>query len=144
MALNLHQLKSYPKRKPGKRVGRGHGSGKGTYAGRGLKGQRARSGGRRGLNQLGIKHFLRQIPKVKGFKSFYPKFNVVNLDQLSRLFNEGETVNPDKILAKRLVDQIYPGIKILGRGKIDSAQAFSKSARDAIIKKGGAAEVIKQ
>jgi large subunit ribosomal protein L15 len=66
MTINLSELRSSKNQKKRKRVGRGNGSGRGTYSGRGQKGQRSRSGGKKGLKVKGLKTFIAQTPKRKG------------------------------------------------------------------------------
>ncbi|MFA5069918.1 MAG: 50S ribosomal protein L15 [Patescibacteria group bacterium] len=148
MISALHNLvKSQSKRKI-KRVGRGDSSGHGTYAGRGLKGQRSRSGGKNGLFKLGLQPTLRGIPKKRGFKSLYPKKAVVNLDELDKNFKEGEKVTFDILLEKKIATYSPMGLKILGSGKLTkklqvTASAFSKKAKEAIVKAGGEAREVK-
>lgn len=147
MTLSLANLSSSPQ-KSKKRIGRGHGSGRGIYSGRGQKGQRARSGGRKNLKRRGLKQFLQQLPKSRGFKSIYPQHGVVNLVDLENKFKGGELVTPEKIYQSGLLKIIYPGVKILGHGKLSKkltvhAQQFSKSAENAIKKAGGQAIVIR-
>lgn len=146
MELSLANLKSY-QRKDRKRVGRGDASGHGTYSGRGQKGQKSRSGGRKGLKRMGLKQFLRQIPKKRGFKSFYPKRQVVNIGDLEKKFKENEIITPEKLMEKGLLKSAYPGVKILAQGKLTKklivrAHGFSKSAESAIKKAGGRIEYI--
>lgn len=74
MSIKLHNLQSVIKTKPKKRVGRGNASGKGTYSGRGIKGQRARAGGRGGLKKRSImRQLIKKTPKIGGFKSLKQK-----------------------------------------------------------------------
>lgn len=147
MSLGLHNLKPAPgSRKKRKRVGRGNASGHGTYSTRGLKGQRSRSGGKSGLRYKGAKATIKNIPKKRGFKSLKPKMEIVNLEDLERKFQVGDTVDPNEMLTLGLVKDIKNGIKILGQGKLSKklivkAQGFSKSARDGIVKAGGSVEV---
>lgn len=134
---NLKPAKGANKRR--KKVGRG--GKRGTYSGRGLKGQRSRSGGKSGLKALGLKKTLQRIPKKRGFKSLKPKMEVVNLSNLNK-FNNGEKVNDRVLLKIGLISTVNNGVKVLGNGKIGkkliiTADAFSKSAEKAIIKAGG-------
>lgn len=145
MTIELHQLPS-PNHRRKRRVGRGAGSGRGTYAGRGLKGQRARSGGRRGLKVRGLKQFMMQMPKKRGFISHYPKLFVVNLSVLESHFQDGERVTEKQLIAKGLCPKLCKGVKILGTGKLNKklkveAAAFSASAKDAILNSGGSVEI---
>jgi len=147
MSLSLSQLKSI-KRKKIKRLGRGDASGHGTYATRGQKGQRARTGGRKNLKRRGLKLFLLQIPKRKGFKSSGLKFSVVNLKDLEKKFAAGSQINPSRLSQAGLVANSQTVVKILGSGRLTKklsvqAHGFSKTAKDAIIKAGGTAQIIK-
>src|SRR3989338_1388867 len=146
--LTLDNLKiNFGAKKKRKRVGRGNASGHGTYSGRGLKGQRARSGGKKGLKLRGLKQLLKNKPKIGGFKSQKGKFVIINLDQLEKNFSANEIVNPAKIIAKGLTLEIKNGIKILGQGKLTKklnvlANAFSESAKKAIMEVGGQAQLV--
>ena len=141
--LTLHNLKlAEGSKKKKRRVGRGNASGKGNYSGRGMKGQRSRSGGKNKSALRGIKSYLLRIPKSKGFKSKYPAKESVNLRDLEKIFEDGSAIYPKDLHAKGLVKTTTNGIKILGTGKLSkkfevSANAFSKTANDAIIKAGG-------
>jgi len=141
MSLNLHNLESPTRNKKKKRVGRGNASGHGTYSGRGVKGQRSRSGGKR---KAGARSpFLRQLPKLKGFKSKKPKASVVNLGTLNNRFESGSEVNPKTLLRAGLIDNIKTEVKILGQGelKLENLKVFgckvSKSAVGQIEKMKG-------
>ncbi len=127
------------------RVGRGNGSGWGGTAGKGHKGQKARSGGgpRWGF-EGGQMPIQRRLPKF-GFnnKRFATKYEIVGLDQLAKF--DGE-VTPQILKEKGLISQ-SERLKILANGKLDKAltvkaHKFSKSAKEAIEKAGGKAEVI--
>lgn len=126
--LNLNNLKSADKKKK-KRVGRGDASGHGTYSGRGLKGQRSRSGGKGGLKYKGLKQSLTKLPKLRGFKSLKPDLPIINIEDLEKKYKAGETVD-------------LCGYKVLAQGEIKKkltvkASAFSKVAENAITKAGG-------
>jgi large subunit ribosomal protein L15 len=142
MSLTLHTIKPFSKsRKKRKRIGRGLGSG-GTYSGKGQKGQRARSGGRKGLKLKGLKQMLLGIPKVRGFKSPYLKMAVVNLGDLDKKFKDGDKVTPQILKKTGLVNNIENGVKILGKGEMTKRAifegfSFSVSAKDKIEKVGG-------
>lgn len=145
--MQLHTLKPFPRsKKRAKRVGRGHGSGHGTTATRGTKGQRARSGGSKGLKLKGMKQMLLRIPKLRGFKSIHAKASVVNLDVIEAHFSEGETVDIEKLAAKKLVaagtNRNGVSVKILGGGELSKKLSFegvtvSGSAKEKIEKAGG-------
>ncbi|HDQ22580.1 MAG TPA: 50S ribosomal protein L15 [Candidatus Uhrbacteria bacterium] len=137
---NLKPAKGAKKRK--KRVGRGNASGHGTYATRGLKGQRSRSGGKGGLKLKGLKANIQSIPKLGGFKSLKPKLAVVNLKDLEKNFSDNEIVTAAKLKSKSLIKSIRPGVKVLGMGKLDKklilkVDKISESAREAVEKAGG-------
>ncbi len=128
-----------------KRLGRGRGSGLGQTAGKGHKGQLARSGGvsRRGF-EGGQTPLMRRLPKF-GFNNtmFETKYSVVNIESLSEMTGE---VTPESLKAAGLV-KIFP-VKILGNGKLTKgltvkAHKFSASAQKAIEAAGGKVEVVK-
>lgn len=134
-------------RKKRKRLGRGPGSGTGGTSGKGDKGQLARSGGgpRPGF-EGGQIPFFQRIPK-RGFTNVNAKkFAVVNLSDLN-VFEDGDVVTPDVLLAKRIINKELSGIKVLANGNLDKkltvkANHFSKAAISAIEKAGGTTEVI--
>jgi len=130
-----------------KRKGRGHGSGNGKTAGKGHKGQNARSGGgvRPGF-EGGQMPLYRRLPK-RGFTNiFASKFTEVNVSQLDR-FENGTEITPDLLKEVGVISKINDGVVILGRGELTKkltvkATRFSKSAAEKIQAKGGKAEVI--
>lgn len=131
-----------------KRVGRGIGSGHGTYSCRGIKGQKARSGG--GVHPLfegGQTPLSRRLPKLRGFTNpFRKEYAVVNLEKLQR-FPEGAEVTPEKLVESRVVKNLKKPIKILGRGELShplvvKAHKFSETAREKIEAAGGKVEEI--
>lgn len=142
MALSLHTIKPFPNsKKRVKRVGRGLGS-TGTYSGRGQKGQRARSGGRKGLKLMGMKKLIQSTPKLRGFKSPYAKFTVVGLSALDKKFKDNDKVTPKTLLEKGLIGKMNAEVKILGNGELTKKVivegcAVSGSAREKIGKAGG-------
>jgi len=116
--MQLHQIKPIHKQKRSKRVGRG--GKRGTYSGKGIKGQLSRAG--RKLRPE-IRDFIKKIPKQRGyrFKSRRGKPVIVNLRDLEKNFENGETVNPQILLEKGLIAKIknrIPEVKILGDGKL--------------------------
>jgi large subunit ribosomal protein L15 len=131
--------------KPKHRVGRGPGSGWGTTAGRGQKGQYARNTVRPGF-EGGQTPLYRRLPKV-GFKNpFSHAVAVVNIEQLKR-FDGGSTVELNTLTESGLVKGAFDKVKILGTGELDRAltvraHAFSARAKELIEKAGGKAEVI--
>lgn len=137
---NLKPAKGSARRR--RRVGRGHGSGRGTYSGRGIKGQKARTGGRNRLRQKGIRQMLLAQPKLGGFRSLHPKAAIVNLETLERVFPAKATVNPKELRSRGLVSEIKAGVKILSGGELTKAFTItgcsvSKSAKAKIIAAGG-------
>ena len=148
--MSLHDLHPAPgSRRKGKRLGQGLGSGTGKTAGKGHKGQKARSGGgvRPGF-EGGQMPIMRRIPK-KGFNNarFAKEFQIVNLESLSSRFEAGATVGFAEMYAMRLVQKDNIPVKVLANGEIDKAltvqaQAFSGQARAKIEAAGGKAEVI--
>ena len=129
------------------RVGRGHGSGNGKTAGKGHKGQNARSGGgvRPGF-EGGQMPLYRRLPK-RGFKNHFAiNYAIVNVSDLNT-FEEGAVVNAETLTAAGLVNDQLDGIKILGSGELTKkltvqATAFSESAKAKIEEAGGKAEVM--
>jgi large subunit ribosomal protein L15 len=147
--MNLHELKPTPgSRRRSTRKGQGIGSGLGKTAGRGHKGQKARSGGgvRPGF-EGGQMPLQRRMPK-RGFSNapFKKEIITVNLDKLNR-FENGTEVTPEILLETKVIRKIRDGVKILGEGNLEKpltikAHAFSKSALEKIEAVGGKAEVI--
>ena len=146
--MKLHELKyTEGSRKTRNRVGRGQGSGNGKTAGRGQKGQKARSGGGTRLGfEGGQTPLARRLPK-RGFTNFARKeYAIVNLDALNS-FNDGDTVNLEALMSCGKIKKALDGLKILGNGEITKkitvqAKVFSKSAKEKIEAAGGKAEVI--
>lgn len=144
MTLQAHtlHLPSGARKRPKKRVGRGAGSGFGTTAGRGTKGQKARSGGRGGLKRKGMKPSLQKIPKLRGFRSFAPRMQVVTLAMLSARCQPNETVTP-KLLKKRgLIGDADLQVKVVATGRMTipiklQGCLLSKGAIAAFEKAGG-------
>ncbi len=145
--MQLHQIQPKNKLKKKKRIGRG--GKKGTYSGRGVKGQKARAG--RKLQPI-IREIIKKYPKLRGynFNSLQnkPPLEIVNLSQIEVKFKEGETVTPESLVEKKLIKKIkgrIPRVKILGDGeitkKINIRQCLiSKSAKEKIEKAGGKVE----
>lgn len=147
MSTNLSSLKANPgSRKTHPRRGRGNASGHGTFSGKGIKGQRARSGGRKNLRRRGLKQMLMQLPKSRGFGSLHASAAVVNLSVLDARFPAQAKVTPELLLRNKLVKSAQ-WVKVLGDGKLThalqvSAHAFSASAKAAIEAAGGTATII--
>ncbi len=147
--MKLHELSpAAGSKKDARRVGRGHGSGWGKTAGKGHKGQKARSGGgvRPGF-EGGQMPLQRRVPK-RGFNNIFAKKVVtVSLSDLNRKFEDGAEVTIDALVAAGVVKNSFDAVKVLGNGKIDKklnvkVSAYSESAKTAIEAAGGKAEVI--
>ena len=147
--MKLHELSpAAGSNRDVKRIGRGHGSGNGKTAGKGHKGQNARSGGgvRPGF-EGGQMPMTRRIPK-RCFNNIFaaPKCACVNVSDLE-IFKEGTEVDADLLRASGLIKKTDNGVKILGNGELSKpltvkASAFSASAKEKIEKAGGKAEVM--
>lgn len=146
--MQIHELTPAPdSNKAVKRVGRGHGSGNGKTAGKGHKGQNARSGGgvRIGF-EGGQMPLARRIPK-RGFNNiFAAKYSIVNVADLNK-FKDGTVVDAELLKASGLIKRENDGVKVLGNGELTAkltvkAAKFSQSAIEKIEKAGGKAEVM--
>ncbi|OTN89157.1 50S ribosomal protein L15 [Enterococcus sp. 7E2_DIV0204] len=147
--MKLHELKpAEGSRQVRNRVGRGTSSGNGKTAGRGQKGQKARSGGGVRLGfEGGQTPLFRRLPK-RGFTNINRKdYAVINLDVLNR-FEDGTEVTPAGLIEAGIVKNEKAGIKVLANGELTTkkltvkAAKFSKAAEDAIVAAGGTIEVI--
>ncbi|MDR3288700.1 MAG: 50S ribosomal protein L15 [Peptococcaceae bacterium] len=145
--MKMHELKPAPgSTHAPKRLGRGTGSGHGKTAGKGHKGQKARSGGgvRVGF-EGGQMPIARRLPK-RGFTNIFKKeFIVLNVRDLER-FNEGDTVNYQSLFETGLIKTVKDGVKILGMGELTKSltvqvDKVSRSAVDKIVAAGGKVEV---
>ena len=129
------------------RRGRGHGSGNGKTAGKGHKGQKARSGAPRPGFEGGQMPLYRRIPK-RGFTNRNSKEIVsINLSVLEKKFDNGATVDIDALLEAGIIKEVRDGVKVLGNGELTKkldvkVNAFSASAKEKIEALGGTAEVI--
>lgn len=146
--MKLHELKpAAGSRKAPKRIGRGTGSGLGRNAGKGEKGQNARSGGgvRPGF-EGGQMPLYRRLPK-RGFTNpFSKEFVCINIDRLN-VFENGTEITPEVLLERRVVSKVLDGVKILGNGTLEKSLTvkgckFSKSAIEKIEAAGGKVEVM--
>lgn len=131
-----------------KRIGRGPGSGHGTYACRGLKGQKSRSGGGVGFRfEGGQTPLVKRLPHTRGFTNiFKKKYSLVNVDKLD-VFENGSEVTPETLVNAGLVSSLKNPIKILGNGELQrsltvKANKFSKAAKQKIEAAGGNLEEI--
>ena len=130
-----------------KRVGRGNASGNGTTAGRGMNGQKSRSGSKtRSYFEGGQMPLSRRLPK-RGFCNIFKKeYAILNIERLN-IFNEGEVINPERLLEEGMIKKVGDGIKILGEGALNKkltirAHRFSQEAKNKIESAGGKVEVI--
>lgn len=138
--MQLHQINSNNRDK--KRVGRG--GKRGTYSGKGLKGQKSRAGRKMRPEWRDV---LKRIPKRRGyaFKSGQGKAVVLNLGKLSEIFSGGELITPSVLLKKGLIGKIsgrLPEVKILAQGELKKKLSFkgfklSAPAREKIVQAGG-------
>jgi large subunit ribosomal protein L15 len=131
-----------------KRIGRGHGSGQGTQAGRGHKGAQSRSGYsfKRGF-EGGQMPLHRRVPKRGFHNPFRVEYAVVNLDTLSERFDAGTVVTPELLVETGLITKGRRPVKVLGRGDVSKkltvrAHKFSGKAAERIVAAGGATEII--
>jgi large subunit ribosomal protein L15 len=157
--LNLSNLKPAQARKDRKRIGRGLGSGKGRYSGRGIKGQKSRSGSakmRAGFEGGQMPLHMR-VGKQRGATSkdampigpFRTLTVPVNVSELERVFADGDTVNVEALVEKRLIKNTRADVKVLGNGELKkklsvTAHSFSESAREKITAAGGTATALRE
>lgn len=139
--MQLNNLKKPNNKKDRKRIGRG--GSRGTYSGRGIKGQKARAG--TGMEPI-IRGFIKRYPKLRGHnvtEGFKPA--IVNVSDLESAFSDGDKVTPEILVKKRIVKRVAgknPKVKVLGNGKINKALTIencftSKTAKEKIKKAGG-------
>ena len=156
--LSLSNLKPAQKRRPRKRVGRGMGSGKGRYSGRGIKGQKARSGShtmRAGFEGGQMPIYMR-LPKQRGSTSkdampIGPHRTAtvpVNLRDLERVFDDGAEATLEAMVEKGLIKNTRTDVKVLGQGELTkklavTAHSFSASAREKIEGAGGSVTALR-
>ena len=145
--MKLNTLKpSEGSKKVRTRLGRGIGSGKGKTSGRGVKGQKARTGVAIKGFEGGQMPLYRRLPK-RGFKNvFADKYAVVNVEQLNR-FEDKAVVDPAALVEAGILKNVLDGVRILGNGELTKAldvraQGFTKSAQQKIEAAGGKVEVI--
>lgn len=137
-------------KKSRKRVGRGDGSGHGTYSGRGCKGQKSRAGYKmRPGFEGGQLPLIKRLPKIRGFTNiFRVEYSVVNISRLN-IFEAESEVTPEKLVAAGMVKSLRRPIKILAGGDIDrplsvKATRFSAAAKAKIETAGGKVEEIER
>lgn len=150
--MKLHELKpSEGATKRKRRVGRGIAAGQGKTAGRGTKGQGARSG--KGIPPYfegGQLPLIRKLPFVRGYGFVHPfrvKFNPINLAQLAEKFTAGEAVTPQTLQERGLLKHAHDLVSVLGDGELEyalhvQAQRVSASARAKIEAAGGTVELL--
>ena len=149
MSMQQNTIKSNQPRKNRKRVGRGDGSGNGSYSGRGMKGQKSRSGGgvRPGF-EGGQLPMIKRLPSLRGFTNVFKKqFNAVNLDRIIEKFPEGGDIETKDLVGARVIRDNGHPTKILGRGEVTvvlsiTANKFTKSAKEKIETAGGSVKVL--
>ena len=149
MSMQQNTIKSNHPRKNKKRVGRGDGSGNGSYSGRGMKGQKSRSGGgvRPGF-EGGQLPMIKRLPSLRGFTNVFKKqFNAVNLDRILEKFPEGGDIETKDLVGARVIRDNGHPTKILGRGEVAvslniTANKFTKSAKEKIEAAGGSVKVL--
>jgi large subunit ribosomal protein L15 len=157
--LNLSTLKPAQARKDRKRVGRGLGSGKGRYSGRGIKGQKSRAGSKKMAAGFegGQMPIDMRMPKLRGNTSadampigpFRTYSQPINLRDLERVFDPGATVDLEALVEKGLLKNTKTDVKILGTGDLSkklsvTAHSFSASAREKIEAAGGSVTALKE
>jgi large subunit ribosomal protein L15 len=135
--MTLTELSSKTGRKKRKRVGRGNASGMGTYCCRGMKGQTARSGGRRRPGfEGGQTPFVRRMPKLKGFKNpNYVDYQIINIASLN-VFDDNAKVDIDALYKKNIVSKLTQPVKLLGVGELEKTLEITvdKASASAIKK----------
>jgi large subunit ribosomal protein L15 len=157
--LNLSNLSPAQPRRDRKRIGRGQGSGKGRYSGRGIKGQKSRSGShkmRAGFEGGQMPIYMR-LPKQRGSTSkdampigpHRTSTQPVNLRDLDRVFEDGADVTPETMLAARLIRNTRVDVKILGQGELKkalsvTAHGVSATAREKIESAGGSVTLLRE
>jgi large subunit ribosomal protein L15 len=157
--LNLSTLKPAQARKDRKRVGRGLGSGKGRYSGRGIKGQKSRAGSKKMAAGFegGQMPIDMRMPKLRGNTSadampigpFRTYSQPINLRDLDRVFEAGDAVTIETLVEKGLLKNTKTDVKILGTGELSkklavTAHSFSASAREKIEAAGGSVTALKE
>ena len=145
--MKLHELSPVPgSNKDVFRKGRGHGSGNGKTAGKGHKGQKARSGAKQPGFEGGQMPLARRVPKRGFVNIFATHYATVNVSDLEK-FEDGAVVDAQALLDAGILKKALDGVKVLGNGELTkkltvNCAAFSASAKEKIEKAGGKAEVI--
>lgn len=133
--MQLHEIKSNYKNKKKKRIGRG--GKRGTYSGKGIKGQKSRAGHK---IRPEIRDFIKKIPKKRGYrnKPIFKKSQIVNLWDLEKNFKDGDVVSPETLLKAGLIIKIggrIPKVKILGMGKLTKKLEIKNCKTSKSVKK---------
>ena len=148
--MQQHSLKSpQGSKKNRKRVGRGDSSGYGSYSGKGMKGQKSRTGGgvRPGF-EGGQLPLIKKLSALRGFNNIFRReFIPINLSTISKLYEKDSQISPETLVDKNVLKNTNSPIKILGEGEINfsvnvTAHKFSRSAKDKIIAAGGTVQEI--
>ncbi len=148
--MQIHDLFPAPgSRKARKRVGRGNGSGHGSTAGRGDKGQNSRAGGGKGPGFEGGQNPLHmRLPKLPGFKNpFRVEYAVINVSRLEERFSTGDVVDIDSLFAAGMIKSKQAPVKVLGDGDITKkltvkVDKISAAARQKVEAAGGTVEAL--
>ena len=148
--MQIHDLFPAPgSRKPRKRVGRGNGSGHGSTAGRGDKGQNSRAGGGKGPGFEGGQNPMHmRLPKLPGFKNRNRvEYAVVNVSRLDALFADGDAVTGESLVAKGVIKSASEPVKVLGDGELSKkltvkVDKVSGPAKTKIEAAGGTVETL--
>lgn len=140
--MQIHQIKPKTKNKKGKYIGRG--GKRGTYSGRGIKGQNARAGRKK---RPEIRDLIKKLPKKRGYKfnSFQDRPTIVSLEKIEKIFADNDQVTPKILLEKKVIKMIggkLGDVKILADGEVTkkllvSGCQISQSAKEKIEKAGG-------
>lgn len=149
--MQINDLQLSQKRKKKKTIGRG--GKKGTYSGKGNKGQKARSGAHVDpLFEGGRSTLIDHMKKKRGFTSYKPKRNIIQLETLEKTFKDGDTINTETLMKAKLVARknLYLGIKVLGNIKvtkkltIEGGIFLSDGVKNAIIAAGGEVKIVEE
>lgn len=128
--MRLHDIQNTHARPKSRRIGRGVGSGRGTYAGRGVKGQKARSGANSNIPRTfigGSTALIQRLPKLKGFKSHRTRPITVNVARLAAVFKDGHKITLANLIEKKLInaEEASRGVKVVGAsGEIKSTFTY--------------------
>lgn len=148
--MQIHTIKRNHKLKTKKRIGRG--GKRGTYSGKGQKGQKSRAGKR---FKPAVRDLIKRYPKLRGYQNNpvdKKEFSIINLETLENNFNKGDKVNPHILIEKNVIEKKkgrIPNIKILGKGELTKELTIencyiSKSAEEKIKKSQGIIKQIKK